>query len=127
MIRTGISIAWLSDDVPTLARSTIERTWSSLRTEPTWSEWLENNVEMGQFIVVNFEERDARRSILRGGDLSVYVPATEVVAAAEARNLKSYAAELYRDIYAALAEKSKRPAPPVLTDNMLTGIVSRFP
>lgn len=132
MIKTGISIAWLSDeDLNTHAQWTINRTWTWLRATPQWEAWLADNVPPELFVSVNFEDRDQPRSLVRmkiagRPTLTYYAPYRDVKAAAEARNLKSYAAEVYRNIYLAWARKNKLPEPPSIDDADLA-VPSRLP
>lgn len=128
MRQTGISVAWLADETNTQAQTTLPRVWAALRSKPTWQKWLHDNVPPDLFIVVNFEDRDKRRKLLKNDSLTYYVPFTEVKAAAEARNLPNYAAEIYRDVYTAWAEKHHRPPPPPIDDTDLSRVVpSRLP
>jgi hypothetical protein len=133
VIKTGISISWLSDeDLNTHAQWTINRTWTWLRATSQWQEWLSAHVPPELFVSVNFEDREAPKSLIRTKTasrptLTYYAPYRDVQAAVEARNLKSYASEVYRDVYRAWARKNKLPEPPTIDDAELSAIPSRLP
>ncbi|HEY0950943.1 hypothetical protein [Nocardioides sp.] len=127
MIDTGISVAWLAD-FDSQAQSVMDRVWKSLRVDPEWKTWLsEYTTDDEPDPMIQFDDRTKPRLMLRGAALSYFVPIGYVTAAREARNLKSFAADLFRDIYVKWAEKRGLPEPPAVTDEHLEAVASRFP
>ena len=53
--------------------------------------------------------------MVKQDSLTYYVPETYVQAASETNNLAEFAAEVYRDLYAAWARKRRLPDPPLRT------------
>lgn len=127
MIDTGISVAWLAD-FDSQAQSVMDRVWKSLRMDPEWKAWLaEYTTDDEPDPMIQFDERTKPRIMLRGNALSYFVPIDYVTAAREARNLKSFAGDVFRDVYVKWAEKRGLPAPPIVTADMLEATPSRFP
>ena len=132
MAIAAISIAWLSmDPLNTRARSTVDRTWDWLASTDEWSAWLREHVPDDLFALVNFEDRDKARTLVRHGkrgpSLTYYVPYRDLVAAYEAHTLESFAAEIYRGLYAAWARRMELPDPPRFDDSDLPTAASRLP
>lgn len=127
VIDTGISVAWLAD-FDSQAQSVMDRVWKSLRMDPEWKAWLaEYTTDDEPDPMIQFDERTKPRIMLRGNALSYFVPIDYVTAAREARNLKSFAGDVFRDVYVKWAEKRGLPAPPIVTADMLEATPSRFP
>lgn len=127
-----VSIAWLTDDpLNTQARSSVKRTWDWLASTEEWSAWLREYVPDDLFALVNFEDRDKARTLVRHGkkgpSLTGYVPYRDLVAAYEAHTLESFAAEVYRALYGAWAKKMELPEPPHFDDSDLPKSSARLP
>ena len=127
VIDTGISVAWLAD-FDSQAQSVMDRVWTSLRTDPEWRAWLDEFTSFQEpATMIQFDERTKPRLMLRGSALSYFVPIGYVTAAREARNLKSFAGELFRDVYAKWADNKGLPPPPLVTETHLRAVRSRVP
>lgn len=127
VVDTGISVAWLAS-VDSQAQSVMNQVWRSLRTDPEWRAWLDQFTTADEpDPMIQFDERTKPRLMLRGSALSYFVPIGYVTAAREARNLKSFAGELFRDVYAKWADNKGLPPPPLVTEAHLRAVRSRFP
>lgn len=124
---SGINVAWLAD-FDSRGQSVMDRVWDSLRADDEWKAWLgAHTAAQKPTVVINFEDRPAPRLVLRGTKITYYVPMGYVTAAREARNLKSFAADLFREVYVKWADKKGLPEPPAITPDRLDAVPSRFP
>lgn len=127
LIDTGISQAWMSTG-NSFAEHTMYRVWVSLRADEEWKAWLsENTTSEAPDPMIQFDDRDKPRIMLRGSALSYFVPLGYVEAAQEARTMTRFSADLFRDLYVKWADKKGLEAPPEITEEMLKAVPSRFP
>jgi hypothetical protein len=76
---------------------------------------------------VNYEERASERMLVRGDGLHAYVPMAHVLAAAEARTLPRFMAELYWRLHRKWADKRGWPPPPDVPLDIAKRLPPRFP
>lgn len=127
LIDTGIAQAWMSAGND-FAEHTMYRVWVSLRADKEWNAWLSENTTASEpDAMVQFDDRDKPRIMLRGAALSYFVPLSHVEAAQEARTMTRFAADLFRDVYVKWADKRGLEAPPEITEQMLNAVPDRFP
>ncbi len=127
MIDNGVNVAWLAEN-NTWAASVSNRTWNSIARMPQWASWLDTYLRpAGVHVIVNFEDRPSQRMLVRGDTLHAYVPMSYVRAAAEARTLPRFMAELYGQLHLKWADKAGWPPPPTIPLDIDKSLPSRFP
>ncbi|WP_193604600.1 hypothetical protein [Nocardioides dongkuii] len=123
----GVSTMFLAEN-NSWAQSVAHRTWRWIAQTPAWSSWMDTYKRPAEVhVIVSFEDRDAQRMLVRGDTLFAYVPMSYVRAAAEARTMPRFMAELYGQIHRRWAEKRGWPPPPEIPPDIAKLMPSRFP
>jgi hypothetical protein len=128
VIDTQISVAWTATH-HTFADNEFTRVWRAMASDPEWAAWIAQSRTgfLEPNITVLFEERDRARLVLRGNNLSYYIPIGHVVAAHQAGTLRRFGAEIFHDVWARWAQKRQLPPPPEVDDDVVAAVPGRLP
>lgn len=112
-----MSHVWSASELPERYSEDSWAAGKALLAVPGWPEWLLSYVGpadgTGEGIhILYIEDREKRRIVVRGEDLSFYEPATALADAAKRGVMVEYFVGVYLDLYTRWAEKKGLPLPP---------------
>ena len=112
-----LSHVWSSDELPKDYDDAASEAERRVLESPGWPEWLTQYVgpggpEMDGLHILHVEDREKRRFLVRGNDLSMFEPGEAVAQAAKTGTMVDYFISVYAALYQHWAEKKDHPAPP---------------